>query len=95
MHLTLNYPLPSSLTGKTNHHPGNIKWRLIVKRGRVRASSKTGKSIIRTWRDLSPPGRFLQKDEETGLWDDIGDDDARIKGRNALKEKKGNARRPK
>jgi hypothetical protein len=30
MHLTLHYPLSPLLTGKTNHHPGNIKWRLIV-----------------------------------------------------------------
>ena len=31
--------------------------------------------VVRTWRDLSPPGRFLRKDEGTGLWVDIGDDD--------------------
>ena len=31
-HLTLHYPLPSSLTGKTDRHPGNIQWRLVVKK---------------------------------------------------------------
>ena len=48
------------------------------------ASPTTGRPIIamevvRIWRDLSPSRRFLRKDEETGLWDDIGDEDARIK----------------
>ena len=57
------------------------------------ASPKTGKPIIamevvRIWRDLSPPGRFLRKDEETGLWDDIGDEDARIKCSQTLRERK-------
>jgi hypothetical protein len=44
--------------------------------------------VVRIWRDLSPPGRFLRKDEETGLWDDIGDEDARIKCSQTLRERK-------
>jgi hypothetical protein len=27
--LKLQYPSPS-LAGKTNHHPGNIQWRLVI-----------------------------------------------------------------
>jgi hypothetical protein len=72
--LTQHYPLPPSLTGKTNHHPGNIKWRLIIeeKKDEYMASPTTGRPIIamevvRIWRDLSPSRRFLRKDEETGL----------------------------
>jgi hypothetical protein len=94
MHLTLHYPLPPSLTGKTNHHPGNIKWRLIVeeKKDEYMACTRAGKPIfamevVRTWRGLSPPGRFLRKEEKTGLWIDIGDDDARNKCSQLLREK--------
>ena len=44
--------------------------------------------VVRIWRDLSPPGRFLRKNEEKGLWDDIGDDDARIKCSQTLRDRK-------
>jgi hypothetical protein len=44
--------------------------------------------VVSTWRDLSPPGRFLRKDEETGRWNDIGDDDAAIKCSHVLREQK-------
>ena len=44
--------------------------------------------VVRIWRDLSPPGRFLRKDDKTGLWDDIGDDDARLKCSQTLRGKK-------
>ena len=93
--LQTHAPPSPSLTGKTNHHPGNIKWRLIIeeKKDEYKTSTRTGKPIIamevvRIWRDLSPPGRFLRKDEETGLWDDIGDEDARIKCSQTLRERK-------
>jgi hypothetical protein len=69
--------------------------RLIIeeKKDEYKTSTRTGKPIIameivRIWRDLSPPGRFLRKDEETGLWDDIGDEDARIKCSQTLRERK-------
>ena len=86
---------PSLTSGKTNHHPGNIKWRLSIeeKKDEYTTSLRTGKPIIamevvRIWRDQSPPGRFLRKDDETGLWDDIGDDDARLKCSQTLRDKK-------
>jgi hypothetical protein len=87
-------------TGKTNHHPGNIKRRLIIeeRKDEYMTSSRNGKPIIamevvRIWRDLSPPGRFLRKNEETGLWDDIGDEDACIKCSHTLRERKGKKRK--
>ena len=93
-HLTLLHYTSPSLTGKTNHFPGNIKWRLIIaeKKDEYNSSLRTGKPIIAMeivsiWRDQSPPGRFLRKDEETGLWDDIGDEDARIKCSQTLRER--------
>ena len=94
-HLPLLHYTSPSLTGKTNHFPGNIKWRLIIaeKKDEYNSSLRTGKPIIAMeivsiWRDQSPPGRFLRKDEETGLWDDIGDEDARIKCSQTLRERK-------
>lgn len=31
------------------------------------------RSIVDAVRSLDPPGRFLEKNQETGLWSDIGD----------------------
>ena len=45
-------------------------------------------SIVREWRALEPPGRFLKRDNETGLWYDIGDVDARVKCSQILREHK-------
>ena len=36
-------------------------------------------SVVREWRCQTPPGRFLKVNDETQLWDDVGDDGARIK----------------
>ena len=33
--------------------------------------------IIREWRAQEPPGHFLKIDEKTGLWLDVGDEQAR------------------
>jgi len=43
--------------------------------------------IVRLWRAQSPPGRFLKQNEETGLWDDVGDKKAKEKTSQALREK--------
>ena len=37
---------------------------------------------------MDPPGRFLKLNEDTGLWDDIGDEAARVKCSQTLREKK-------
>lgn len=79
--------------GGTNHHPGNKQYRKLVedrKRDYVN-SSKRGKpllsrSIVEAVRKQDPPGRFLTKDDKTGLWYDIGDQKAREKTAQALRE---------
>lgn len=82
--------------GLTNHNPGNIKWRNIVEilKPEYKTASRANKahiamSIVKEWRRLEPPGRFLKRDDETGLWSDIGDVDARIKCSQVLRENKG------
>jgi hypothetical protein len=46
------------------------------------------RDIVSAWRDQNPPGRFLIKDElNTGLWNDVGDQKAREKISQALREK--------
>lgn len=30
------------------------------------------RSIVKAVRNLDPPGRFLEKDPETGIWADVG-----------------------
>jgi hypothetical protein len=43
--------------------------------------------IIKEWRELDPPGRFLKQDDDTKLWYDVGDKKAREKTSQALREK--------
>lgn len=81
--------------GGTNHHPGNIKWRLIIEEMKdcYKSSPRSRKpqiamEIVVIWRALRPPGRFLKLNNDTGLWDDIGDEDGRIKCSQALRERK-------
>ena len=78
--------------GGTNAHPGNIKFRKLVAAHKLRylAASKSDKpgvarDVVREWRAMDPPGRFLAKldksklpdggDSRTGLWVEIGDSD--------------------
>jgi hypothetical protein len=42
--------------------------------------------IIKIWRTQDPPGRFLKKEKSTGLWNDVGDAQARKKTSQALRE---------
>ena len=79
--------------GGTNNHNGNEKFRELVTHQKVLYlhSSKRDKpfvsrGIVRAVRAQNPPGRFLQKDEKTGLWYDIGDQKAREKTSQALRE---------
>lgn len=79
--------------GGTNNHAGNEKFRELVSQQKVAYlhSSKRDKpfvsrGIVRAVRAQNPPGRFLQKDERTGLWYDIGDQKAREKTSQALRE---------
>ena len=96
---TTNIDTPSSndvLNGRgggTNNHPGNVEYRKLIaeKKEEYAASTKGDKAnirnrIVQKVRDSDPPGRFLEKNESTGLWDDIGDYRAREKTSQCLRE---------
>jgi len=70
-------------------HPGNVKFRKLVAAHKLRylAASKSDKSIVarevvKEWRTMTPPGRFLKKKDttdDTMVWQDVGDKKAREK----------------
>jgi len=80
--------------GSINSHPGNERFRqLVEKRKRVYLTARfkrekrlIASSILSEIRVLKPPGRFLAKDTKTGNWYDIGDEKARDKTSQALRE---------
>lgn len=86
----------SICVGGTNYHPGNLKYRKMVEENKhaYKAATRLQKATmsmqrVKDWRtQQDPPGRFLKLNEETGLWDDVGDDDARVKCAQALREKR-------
>jgi len=78
--------------GGTNVHPGNRKFRDLINANRraylkARKNDKPAisRSIVRTIRENS--GRFLKKEEKLGLWFEIGDDSAREKTSQALRQR--------
>jgi len=80
--------------GGTNHHPGNKRYRAMTenKKPKYLASKRLDKpivamEIINEWRALEPPGRFLKQNDATKLWYDVGDQKAREKTSQALREK--------
>ena len=80
--------------GTINSHSGNEQYRSIVeskKRVYLTARFKREKrliatSIVEQIRKMNPPGRFLQKDPNTQTWFDIGEEKAREKTSQALRE---------
>uniref|UniRef100_A0A6U6G102 DUF6824 domain-containing protein n=2 Tax=Odontella aurita TaxID=265563 RepID=A0A6U6G102_9STRA len=79
--------------GGTNNHAGNEKFRELVndkKRLYLNSSKRekplVSKSIVEAVRAQRPPGRFLSKNDKTGMWYDIGDQKAREKTSQALRE---------
>ena len=78
--------------GSINSHPGNERFRTLVeKRKRVYLTARfkrekrlIASSIVSEIRGLN--GRFLSRDPKTGLWQDIGDEKARDKTSQALRE---------
>jgi hypothetical protein len=77
--------------GETNHHAGNIQYRLLVKAcqpsyiaAKRRDKPKIAEKIVRTVRKLG--GRFLKKNPETNTWRDVGNGKAREKTSQALRE---------
>ena len=78
--------------GGTNVHPGNRRFRDLVNASRraylkARKNDKPAisRSIVSAIREMN--GRFLKKDEKSGLWHEIGDDGAREKTSQALRRR--------
>ena len=80
--------------GTVNAHPGNEQYRKFVDRKKrlyLTARFKREKRLISSKivdeiRKLDPPGRFLLKDANSNVWRDIGDEKARDKTSQALRE---------
>lgn len=80
--------------GTVNAHPGNEQYRKFVDRKKrlyLTARFKREKRLISSKivdeiRNLDPPGRFLLKDANSNVWRDIGDEKARDKTSQALRE---------
>ena len=81
--------------GRINAHSGNVRFRDIVNEKKHEYLSKKTKKldkahiaakIVSQIRELDPPGRFLKVDANSGLWTDIGDEKARKKAGQALRE---------
>ena len=83
-----------------NKLTGNKRFRDVVALHRpdyVRAPKvqkpSVARVIVRAIRNGDPPGRFLKKDKNTGLWYDIGDKKAAEKTSQALREKQAGGER--
>ena len=66
--------------GGSQNHLGNKEYRAVITANKVRyieagrnVKSLLVDSIVNAVRLQNPPGRFLEKDNDTGLWYDIGD----------------------
>lgn len=92
--------------GSRSNQPGNVKFRQLIKDNRFRylAASKVDKpkiseDVVKQWRSMNPPGRFLsrkdedevegnsEKKDEHAVWFDVGDKKARLKTSMALRER--------
>jgi len=90
-----NNDVLSGRGGMTNHHPGNMLFRNLIKAKQadyIRATSRHEKAyiardIVGIMRKLDPPARFLKKDPKNpDKWVEIGDKKAREKASQALRE---------
>lgn len=79
--------------GKNNQHSGNEKLRQYAKEegANYRCSTKKGKSaisrdLVQKMRDLNPSARFLKRNVSTGEWEDVGDEVAREKASQVLRD---------
>ena len=78
--------------GGTNVHPGNRNFRDLINlhrraylKARKNDKPAISRAIVRTIREAN--GKFLKKDEKSGLWFEIGDDAAREKTSQALRQR--------
>jgi len=77
-----------------NNHDGNKYFRNVVKQYQddyLVAKNNyekylTSMEILKSIRNLNPPGRFVLQDSTSRLWSDVGDDRARRKISQALRE---------
>jgi hypothetical protein len=86
--LTLSF---SKGGGETNHHTGNIQYRLLVKAcqpaylaAKRRDKPRIAAGIVLAVRRAG--GRFLKKDDTDAAWKDVGNVRAREKTSQALRE---------
>ena len=89
--------------GGTNSHPGNIKFRRLIATHKLRylAATKVDKpnvarDVVKEWRALNPPGRFLAKinpkdKSSSAPYNDVGNKKAREKASQCLRERNGAA----
>lgn len=82
--------------GRINSHPGNIQFRELVHKHKHQYLSQQTKKlekvkianlIVQTIRNMDPPGRFLKEDNTSNCWVEIGDEKARKKAGQAMREK--------
>jgi len=80
--------------GRTNHHPGNIRLREVVKQyqeayrlAKKIDKPKISKLIVAALRTANPPSRFLRWNEQFNQWVDVGDRRATEKVSQTLREK--------
>lgn len=80
--------------GATNSHVGNLNFRCLVGANKdiyVTLTKKQkmmmARAIVNAVHNQDPPGRFLQKDANTGMWFDIGIPRSLEKTSQALREK--------
>lgn len=88
--------------GRINSHPGNMYFRDLVHKYKFRYLAndttkldkrKIADMIVRTVRNLDPPGRFLKEVPKTTYYLDIGDEKARKKAGQAMREKSQTTRK--
>jgi hypothetical protein len=87
--------------GTINAHPGNEQYRTFVERKKrvyltarfKREKRLIAQSIVDEIRRLDPPGRFLMKESNGEYWYDVGDEKARDKTSQALRENSMSVRR--
>lgn len=81
-----------------NSHFGNVQFRNIVAHHKKKYKDSTNKRIEKTFsaarvvaivRSFTPPGRFLRKDDKNDFWREIGDENARLKAGQALRDSVG------
>lgn len=95
------FTLSSFLLGNNNKHIGNEKLRKVArtKADLYKTASKKEKSdisrgLVTHIRNLDPPGRFLKRDPTNRCWHDVGDEAAREKASQALRDALGELDRP-